>query len=150
MRNVMASAAEAEVGASYLAAQEACPIRTTLEELGHRQPPTPLQTDNSIAKGIIEGTVKQKRSKAIDMRFYWIKDRVQQGQFAIYWRPGATNMGDYFTKHHSPAHHLAMRPLYLYTEASSTAREQYEQHCKVENERAAARNTGTSNTSTAT
>jgi len=83
MKNVMASAAEAEVGASFMAAQDGCPIRVILEELGHPQPPTPLQTDNSIAQGIINGTVKQKRSKALDMRFYWLQDRVNQGQYTI-------------------------------------------------------------------
>ena len=49
-------------------------MSTTLEELGHPQPPTPIKTDNTTANGIINGTVKQQRSKAIDMRFYWLKD----------------------------------------------------------------------------
>ena len=34
------------------------------------------------------------------MRFYWIRDRVQQKQFLVYWQPGTSNFGDYFTKHH--------------------------------------------------
>ena len=95
LRNVMASAAEAEVGAAFMNAQQACTIRTTLDEMGYPQPPTPLQTDNNVAQGILQGTVKQKRSKAIDMRFYWLKDRVAQGQFSIHWKPGATNLADY-------------------------------------------------------
>jgi hypothetical protein len=70
--------------------------------------------DNSTAYGIATGTVKQKRSKAIDMRFYWLCDRVRQKQFYIYWCPGAGNKADYFTKHHPTAHHRAMRPRYLY------------------------------------
>jgi hypothetical protein len=77
MRNVLASAAEAEIGALFLNGQEALPIRVTLAELGHPQPPTPMQTDNSTAAGFANDTIKQKRSKAIDMRFYWIKDRVR-------------------------------------------------------------------------
>jgi hypothetical protein len=36
----------------------------------------------------------------MDMRFYWIKDRVKQGQFKTYWGPGFQNLADYFTKHH--------------------------------------------------
>jgi hypothetical protein len=32
-------------------------------------------TDNNPAEGIIKGTIKQKRSISIDMRFYWLKDR---------------------------------------------------------------------------
>ena len=67
----MASAAAAEVGALYMTVQEALAIRQCLIELGHPQPPTPMKTDNSTAQGILTGTMKQKRSKAIDMRFYW-------------------------------------------------------------------------------
>ena len=114
LSNVMASATEAEVGALFHNAQDACQLRNTLEFLGHPQPPNPIQTDKSCAEGIVNNTVKQKRSKAIDMRFYWVRDRVQQGQFEIFWRKGEDNYGDYFTKHHSAAHHRAMRPIYLY------------------------------------
>ena len=54
--------------------------------------------------------MKQKTSKAIDMRFYWVIDKVNQNQFLIYWRPGANIVGDYVSKHHFPAHHQTMRP----------------------------------------
>jgi hypothetical protein len=37
--------------------------------------------------------------------FYWVKDRVKQGQFHVYWGPGYQNSADFFTKHQSPAHH---------------------------------------------
>jgi hypothetical protein len=113
MCNVLASAAEAKIGALFLNGQEALPIRVTLAELGHPQPPTPMQTDNSTAAGLANDTIKQKRSKAIDMRFYWIKDRVSQKQFLVYWRPGPKNLRDYHTKHHSSSHHRTMRPTYL-------------------------------------
>jgi hypothetical protein len=114
LRNVMASAAEAEVAAMFVNAQEAVPIRVTLEEMGHPQPPTPLQADNTTAIGFATKTIKQKRSKAMDMRFYWIQDRVRQGQFLVYWRPGRENKGDYHTKHHPPSHHRQVRPTYLH------------------------------------
>ena len=65
---VMASAAEAEVGAAFMNAQDGCPIRQTLIELGHPQPPTVLQTNNKCAEGILNDTIKQRRSKAIDMQ----------------------------------------------------------------------------------
>jgi hypothetical protein len=51
-----------------------------------------MQTDNSTAAGFANNTTKQKQSKAINMRFYWIKDRVSQGQFLIYWRPRPGNL----------------------------------------------------------
>ena len=114
MKNVMASAAEAEVGAAFKCAQDGVPVRMILHFLGHIQPPTPITTDNQCTEGIINGTVKQKRSKAMGMRFYWLQDRVNQGQYSLHWKPGASNLGDYFTKHFSPAHHRRIRPIYLY------------------------------------
>jgi hypothetical protein len=115
MRKVLSSAAEAELGALFHNGKEACPLRIALEEMGHPQPATPMATDNNTASGIATDTVKQKRSKAIDMRFYWIRDRVSQGQFNIYWSKGKTNRADYFSKHHPASHHQAIRSTYLYS-----------------------------------
>lgn len=123
LRNVMSSAAEAEIGAAFLNAQEACPFRETLLTLGHPQPATPIRTDNACAMGILNDNVKQKRSKAIDMRFYWLQDRVAQQQFNVYWKPGTTNLADYVSKHHSPAHHCLQRPKYLYVPSTVPAQE---------------------------
>jgi hypothetical protein len=77
IKNVVASAAESEVGACFHNAQSGAPLRVTLTELGHIQPPTPLRTDNSTAFGIVNETIKQKLSKAIDMRYHWMTDRVR-------------------------------------------------------------------------
>jgi len=76
MNNVMASATEAELGALFHDAQDGCTFQQCLLFLGHRQPATPIQTDNACAEGIINDTVKQKKSKAIGMRFYWVRDRI--------------------------------------------------------------------------
>ena len=115
MKNVLASADEAEVATCFLNAQEAYLLRTTFGELCHPQPPTTsIQTDNQCAAGILNATVKQKRSKANDVRFYWLNDRIVQKQFLVYWLPGILNMADYFTKHHSAVHHATMRPQYLH------------------------------------
>jgi hypothetical protein len=38
----MSSAAEAEIGAVFINAKEGAVLRTTLEEVGHKQPPTPM------------------------------------------------------------------------------------------------------------
>lgn len=114
MKNVLASAAEAEVGALFHNAQDACTLRQTLIDIGHPQPPTSIQTDNACANGIMNSTVKQKRSKAIDMRNYWLRDRVKQKQFKVHWQPGLDNKADYFTKHHPPQHHRDIRSTYLH------------------------------------
>jgi hypothetical protein len=114
MRNVLSSATEAEVGACFHNAQDACPLCVTLEEMNWPQPPTPIQVNNSCAQGIIYDTVKQRRSKAMDLRFYWVHGRVCQGHFCVHWQPGKSNLADYFTKHHSPKHHRKMRSNYLH------------------------------------
>eukprot|EP00804_Cyclotella_cryptica_P019806 CCRYP_009697-RA/>CCRYP_009697-RA protein AED:0.19 eAED:0.25 QI:0/0/0/1/1/1/2/0/745 len=51
IKPVMSSAAEAELGALYINAQETIPQQHLLNELGHPQPPTPIQIDNSTALG---------------------------------------------------------------------------------------------------
>jgi hypothetical protein len=85
LKHVMSSAAEAEIGAVFINAKEGAVLRTTLQEVGHPQPPITMETDNTTATGYSNGKIKQKRTKAMDMHFYWIKDRVKQGQFNVYW-----------------------------------------------------------------
>ena len=101
---------ETEVAATFYNAKEALLFRVTLAEMGHPQPPTLMEVDNETAIGFLKRKMKQKRSKAIDMRFYWVRNRVNQNQFMIYWRLGANNVGDYVSKHYPPAHHKTMRP----------------------------------------
>ena len=57
IKHVMASATKAELGALYITAREALYLRIILEELGHKQPATPIQTDNSMNEGIVNGKV---------------------------------------------------------------------------------------------
>jgi hypothetical protein len=113
MSAVLSSATEAELGALFFNGKEAAMLRNTLRDMGHPQSATPIQTDNACAAGIANDTVKQRRTKAMDMRFYWIRDRVRQGHFLIHWRKGTDNLADYFTKHHAPSHHRLMRQRYL-------------------------------------
>jgi len=53
------------------------------------------------------------------MHFYWLRDRKKQGQYHIFWHPGATNQADYFSKHHPASHHQAVCPTYLHSPPSS-------------------------------
>jgi len=113
IKHVMTSATEAELAALYIMAREAVYIRIILEEMGHKQPPTPLQTDNSMADGVVNGKIQPKRTKAMDMRLHWLRDRECQEQFRIYWRPGKLNYADYWTKHHAAKHHKNVRKEFL-------------------------------------
>ena len=112
---VVSSAAKAETAGLFTNMKEAVALRTALEEMGHPQNTTPIQVDNSTACGIANDTIKQRRSKAIDMQFYWVQDRVNRKQFHVYWRPGKLNLADYVTKHHTGKHHQEMWPIYLQT-----------------------------------
>ena len=53
------------------------------------------------------------------MRFYWLQDRVEQGQFRIFWAPGKINLADYQSKVQPKSVHRAVRPIYLYVEGKS-------------------------------
>jgi hypothetical protein len=57
---MVAFAAESEVGACFHKAQSGAPLRVTLTEMGHKQPPTPLLADNYTTFGILNETIKQK------------------------------------------------------------------------------------------
>ena len=105
----MPSATEAGLATLYIMAREAVYIRIILEEMGHPQPATPLQTDNSMADGVVNGKIVPKRTNAMDMRFHRLRDRECQEQFRIYWRPGKLNYADYWTKHHPGKHHQSTR-----------------------------------------
>lgn len=117
LKVIVSSATEAEYAALFQNGKEAVTLRSALEELGHKQNSTILYTDNATAKGIAHQTLKQKHSKAMDMCFYWIQDRVKQKHFQVEWEPGENNRDDYFTKHHPTKHHIHMRPQYLHCPA---------------------------------
>ena len=112
IKNVMSSVAEAEIGALFLNTKPIIPIRTTLHELGHIHPPSPVQTDNLMAQGFATKSMKQRKSKAIEMNFYWVQDQQHLGNVDIFWRPKELNMVDYFTKHHAPIVHRKCVPLF--------------------------------------
>eukprot|EP00543_Licmophora_paradoxa_P006328 CAMPEP_0202449314 /NCGR_PEP_ID=MMETSP1360-20130828/8052_1 /ASSEMBLY_ACC=CAM_ASM_000848 /TAXON_ID=515479 /ORGANISM="Licmophora paradoxa, Strain CCMP2313" /LENGTH=71 /DNA_ID=CAMNT_0049067193 /DNA_START=209 /DNA_END=421 /DNA_ORIENTATION=+ len=71
MKEVILSSAGAELVRIFHNGKDACLMRISTEEIGHPQLPTPITTDNSTAVGFANDDVKQKRSKTIDMRFYW-------------------------------------------------------------------------------
>ena len=113
IKAVMSSAAEAELGALFINAKTAVSMRRTLEELGHPQPRTPIQTDNATAHALLTNKILPKALKAMDMRFHWLRCRGTQNQFRYYWRPGTQNLADYWTKHHPASHHKSFRPQIL-------------------------------------
>jgi len=110
---VVSAVSEAEYAALFLNGQAAVSTRQTLEDLGYPQSATPIITDNTTAYGIANRTLKLKRSKAIYMRYNWIRDRVTNGAYIVHWGPGDFNLADYFTKTHPPHYYRSMRATFV-------------------------------------
>jgi hypothetical protein len=118
---VMTSAAEAKIVGVYRNTQEAIACHISLHALGHPQAATPLKTNNSTTNSFVHANIKQRRSQTWDMRWNWLRDKAMHKQLRIYWDRGLNNQADDFTKHHSPTHHLAMRPKYVLNAHQQTA-----------------------------
>jgi hypothetical protein len=111
--SVTASATESEYAALFINGTTAAGLRIALADLGYKQTVTPMICDNKCAVGIANNTVKQRRSKAIDMRYHWIQDRINMQQLSVTWHPGKINLADFFTKTHSVAHHHECRTTFV-------------------------------------
>jgi hypothetical protein len=103
----MALATESELAALFITAQEMIPHRQTRIAMGWPQPKSPIQMDKSTAVGVTNKTIVPRRSKMMDMQFWWLHCRASQDQFRYYWDADAKNWADYHTKHHPDTYHKA-------------------------------------------
>ena len=60
IKAVMSSVAVAKLGALFTNCREAMPSRHALEEMGNKQPPTPIQIDNTTARGVVTNNIVSK------------------------------------------------------------------------------------------
>ena len=118
LRFVIASAAKAELGALFLNCKEGMIFCMALEELGHPQPKTQVHFDNAMAVGIANNTVKRQHLRSMEMRYFWVCNKIAQDAYDVKWHPGQENLADYQSKHHTGAHHQAVRPWYLHESTS--------------------------------
>ena len=109
---VVTSAAEAEYAGAFILLRDAAPLRQTATDMGHPQGATPVTCDNTTAVALANNTCKQKRSRAIDMRYHWVRDRVRLGDFKLVWRSNRFSLADYLTKCHAARHCIYMRQFY--------------------------------------
>ena len=84
LKLVAASAAEAELGALFLNAQEAKVIRLILHKLGHPQPPTPIHVDNTTTMGIVNNIIKRQKSRVMEMQYFWLLCQETQKNIKCY------------------------------------------------------------------
>ena len=94
LKRVAASAAEAKLGALFLNAMNVKILQLTLMEMGHPQPPTPIHVDNTTAAGIVNNTIKRQRSRAMNMRYFWLLCHEAQRILSVRYHPGQENLGN--------------------------------------------------------
>jgi hypothetical protein len=80
IKTLMSSAMEAELGTLFINAKMVVSMQCTLEELGHPQPRTPIQTNNSTAHALLTNKILPTALKAMDMQFNWLRCRSTQDQ----------------------------------------------------------------------
>ena len=95
----------ASVGALFINTRQAMPARRLFEKMGHKQPPTPTQTDNPIAIAFITKKLNPKMIKAEDMNHGFLRDQQDRERFRCYWRENKLNDWEYQSKHHCGARH---------------------------------------------
>ena len=72
LKNVMSSAAEAELSGLFIYAKAMRPLRNTLIKMGWPHSPSPVQCDNSTATGVTNNTMENKMLKSMDMSLWWL------------------------------------------------------------------------------
>jgi hypothetical protein len=65
LKFIVASAAEAELGALIHNCQDGIVFRQTLADMGHPQPKMPVYCDNATAVGIGNNTIKRQQSRSM-------------------------------------------------------------------------------------
>jgi hypothetical protein len=94
-----------------LGGQVLAELSLTLTNLGHPQQSPPLLfVDNECAIGLATSSVCPKKSKSIDMRLDWLKERVSQKFLRLVFLPGLINLSDFFTKILPVYRHIAALP----------------------------------------
>jgi hypothetical protein len=54
----------------------------------------------------------------MEMRYFWVCDKVAQDAYDVKWHPGQENLADYQSKLHVGAHHHAVSHWYLHKKKS--------------------------------
>ena len=67
LKQVASSASEVEIGGLLINSKAAIPIQQTLIKMGHPQPLTPMQINNSTAHALISYKIRSKALISIEM-----------------------------------------------------------------------------------
>jgi hypothetical protein len=81
LKFVVASAAEAELGALFHNCQDGIVFCQTLSDMGHPQPKMPVHCDNATVVGIGNNIIKRQRLRSMEMQYFWVGDKVAQDMY---------------------------------------------------------------------
>jgi len=96
---VALSSTEAEYMAVSSAAQEAIFLRRLLDDLGFPQSgPTTIFEDNQGCIYLSENSGLQQRTKHIDLRYYFIRERIENGEVKLVYIRTDKQLADLLTK----------------------------------------------------
>ncbi len=62
----------------------------------------------------MNNTIKHQCLQAMEMRYFWVGDKIAPEQYSSDWYPGQENLADCQSKHHPGAHHSTVRPYCLH------------------------------------
>ena len=86
--------------AASLGAAEAMYMRGLLAEMGSdMSEPTVVWVDNSGAVELASRRDSTQRSRHIDRRYLWIREKVMEGHLIVKYKNTAENRADIFTKY---------------------------------------------------
>ena len=96
---VALSSSEAEYQGMAAAVQEALYLKQLLEDFGIQQKrPIAIGEDNQSCISFCQNSVMHKRSKHIETKFHFIRDKTEDGTISIHYVPTDKMAADIFTK----------------------------------------------------
>lgn len=96
---VTLSTTEAEYVAAVRTAQEVLWLRSLFTEFGFDfSTPCTLLIDNASAVQVAKNPEHHGRMKHLDLKYFWLRDIVEQGDLRVQHLPGTENVADLFTK----------------------------------------------------
>lgn len=100
-KTVAASSCEAEYMAAFESAQECIWLRALFMLIGHREvtmEPTPILCDNNAAINLSEDPTLHARVKHVDIKYHFLRERVQSKEICVRYINTKYNVADLFTK----------------------------------------------------
>ena len=97
-RTVALSSLEAEYAAVALTVKEALWIMRWLQQVGINITSVPIYMDNQGAIAFAKNAQFSQRTKHVDIKFYFIRDLIEEGTIKLYYVASENNNADILTK----------------------------------------------------